>query len=197
MFEERGYQGTTVGAITSRAATAHGTFYLYFKNKEDVFGRVMAVVTERLYEEAGARWARGHPRGAIEVSIRGFLGVFVEHGPLWRCLLEATFTNRAVERLWLDIRRRFTARVARNLERLRSEGAIRPLDPVLAAHALGSMVEWFAFTHFVLQEPPVTEDSYEAAVHQLTDLWFHAVYTDATELGDWPPPACPDTPHGG
>jgi AcrR family transcriptional regulator len=26
VFEEKGYQATTVGAITDRAATAHGTF---------------------------------------------------------------------------------------------------------------------------------------------------------------------------
>jgi AcrR family transcriptional regulator len=45
VFESRGYTSTTVGAITSAANTAHGTFYLYFKNKEDAFGKVMASVT--------------------------------------------------------------------------------------------------------------------------------------------------------
>ena len=31
-FEARGYQATTVGAITEAANTAHGTFYRSFKN---------------------------------------------------------------------------------------------------------------------------------------------------------------------
>lgn len=31
VFQTNGFQGTTVGAITDAAATAHGTFYLYFR----------------------------------------------------------------------------------------------------------------------------------------------------------------------
>ena len=183
VFQEKGYQAATVGAITRAAQTAHGTFYLYFKNKEDAFGRVMSDVTDELYREAGARWAKGHPYEALEAATRGFLEVFVANRGLWRCLLEGTFQSEAIEELWLGIRRRFTERVARNLDQLRGEEAIRPLDPTLTAHALGAMVEWFAFTHFVLNEPPVDDASFETSVRLLTDLWFHAVYTDATPAG--------------
>jgi AcrR family transcriptional regulator len=179
VFESKGYQATTVGAITSAANTAHGTFYLYFRNKEDVFAKVMEEVAGRLYDEAEARWVKGNPRHAIEVSVRGYLAVFLEHRGLWRCLLEGTFASPAVETMWLDIRRRFTFRIGRNLERLLQEGSIRPLDPSLTAASLGSMVEWFCFTHFVLDEPPVRPDSVDAAVRTLSDLWFHAVYTEA------------------
>ena len=33
VFADRGYRGATVAAITERAETAHGTFYLYFEDK--------------------------------------------------------------------------------------------------------------------------------------------------------------------
>ena len=184
VFEQKGYQAATVGAITSAANIAHGTFYLYFRNKEDAFGRVMQEVTDELYREAGARWATGDPYRSLEAATRGFLDVFVAHRGLWRCLLEGIFQSQAVEEMWLGIRRRFTDRIARNLDQLRGEDAIRPLDPALTAHALGAMVEWFAFTHFVLEEPPVEDESFETSVRLLTDLWFHAVYTDATQPGD-------------
>ena len=51
VFCERGYQATSVAAITDAASTAHGTFYLYFRNKEDVLlsswppGRCTATLT--------------------------------------------------------------------------------------------------------------------------------------------------------
>ena len=49
VFEERGYKATTVGAITDRANTAHGTFYLYFRNKEDAFCQVIeSVIVDEL-----------------------------------------------------------------------------------------------------------------------------------------------------
>jgi AcrR family transcriptional regulator len=43
VFAERGYHQTTVKDITETAKISVGTFYLYFKNKEDLF--------EKLYDE--------------------------------------------------------------------------------------------------------------------------------------------------
>ncbi len=179
VFEARGYAGTTVGAITSVANTAHGTFYLYFRNKEDAFGCVMAAVTAELYEQAGARWAPGDPRVAIESSIRGFLDVFVAHRGLWRCLLEGSFANPVIEAMWLEIRERFVARIERNLRVLAEVGGVRPMDPAMTANALGAMVEWAATTQFVLATPSVAGATFDDCVRTLTDLWFHAVHVDA------------------
>jgi AcrR family transcriptional regulator len=36
-FEERGFQGVRVDDVVRRAGISHGTFYLYFSNKEDLF----------------------------------------------------------------------------------------------------------------------------------------------------------------
>lgn len=43
VFAEKGYHQTSVKNITDRAEISVGTFYLYFKNKEDLF--------EKLYDE--------------------------------------------------------------------------------------------------------------------------------------------------
>jgi AcrR family transcriptional regulator len=180
IFEERGYKRTTVAAITERAKTAHGTFYLYFKNKDDVFGRVMTEATDVLYREAGAEWARD-PIEGVRAATGGFLGVFCQNTKLWRCLLEAAFLNPEIELRWTSIRRMFIDRIAGSLRAQVRDGAIRPIDPELAASALGSMVEWFAYSHFVLGSSPsgsgvVDPAAVEAATDQLTDLWIHAVY---------------------
>src|SRR6266700_5371327 len=36
-FEERGFVGVRVDDVVKRAGISHGTFYLYFANKEDLF----------------------------------------------------------------------------------------------------------------------------------------------------------------
>jgi AcrR family transcriptional regulator len=36
-FGEHGFQAVRVDDIVRRAQTSHGTFYLYFANKEDLF----------------------------------------------------------------------------------------------------------------------------------------------------------------
>jgi AcrR family transcriptional regulator len=42
-FDKRGYHATRVNDVVEIAKTSHGTFYLYFSNKEDV---LRALVTE-------------------------------------------------------------------------------------------------------------------------------------------------------
>lgn len=174
VFGDRGYQAATVGAITSLANTAHGTFYLYFKNKQDAFAAVMAGVTDEVYREAERGTVEPDPRDAIRESIRRFLGAFVEHRRLWRCLIEGAFTNPEVEVVWLAIRGRFVDRIERDLRALGT-----PLDAGLAANALGGMVEWAAITQFVLEAPQVAGRTTEETVSVLTELWCGAVLSAA------------------
>jgi AcrR family transcriptional regulator len=174
VFAERGYQATTVGAITTRANTAHGTFYLYFRNKQDAFAAVMTSVTDELYREADLASSASDPRRALESSILGFLEAFVRHRKLWRSLLEASFTNRDVESVWLGLRARFVERIEHDLRLLADAGATRELDTALAANALGGMVEWAATTQFVLDSGPSRSVEDTAAV--LADLWHSAVF---------------------
>ncbi|HEY7938699.1 MAG TPA: TetR/AcrR family transcriptional regulator [Acidimicrobiales bacterium] len=177
VFEEQGYKAASVNAITARAETAHGTFYLYFKNKQDAFIQVLADINGQLHVEAEASW-QGDRRASAAKATAGFLGVFVLHAGLWRALLEAILLDPAIEQMWADMRRTFAERVARNIEREQQAGMVRPFDARNAGYALASMVEWYAFTHFVMEGPPTSPDALGEAVELLTDLWIHAVYGD-------------------
>ncbi len=175
VFEARGYQATTVGGITDRAATAHGTFYLYFRNKEDAFTTVMTEVIGEMLEEAEAPW-NGDLHSAVARAVRRVLEVFRAHRGLWRCLFEGMHQSPAIERMWLDLRRPFFQRIEQTLDRMVAAGFIRPMNTHVAAHAMGAMVEWFAFTNVELDEPPMDEVPLDEAVEVLTDLWLHALY---------------------
>src|SRR5438128_10687629 len=48
VFERRGYHAARVDDIVKVARTSHGTFYLYFANKEDLFRALLADVAEEL-----------------------------------------------------------------------------------------------------------------------------------------------------
>lgn len=178
VFESKGYVATTVGAITEAANTAHGTFYLYFDNKADVFAKVMAQVADDLYREARAPWA-GDPYDALLAATRGYLEVFSAHRGLWRCLFEGMHQSPAIGAMWLGVRRPFVERIQRNLDRLLETGTIRAMDTALTAEALGSMVEWTAFCFVELGEPAGGTATIEDLAVTLTDLWYHAVYGGA------------------
>ena len=194
VFEEKGYQATSVGAITDRAATAHGTFYLYFKNKEDSFCQVMEqVIIGDLANAIHATPGVG-ARERIEQTIRSFFAAYGLHTGLWRAVLEGALQSARVQELWLDLRRLIIHRLAESIEVECAEGRVRPIDPLMSAHALAAMNEWFAFTHFVLGEPPGADidPGNDHAVGVLVDLWYHALYGEVlAEPGSHPEPAAP------
>jgi AcrR family transcriptional regulator len=184
VFQEEGYTSASVGAITDRADTAHGTFYLYFRNKEDAFCEVLEQVA--LHELATTiSVPEGTPPDEIvERVVRGFLQAYRSQWRLWRAALQAALVSKRVQDLWLNLRRYFLQRMTALLDAELSRGACRSLDPVASANALTAMIEGFAFVHFGLHgpmQPGSVEgggESYpiDQAVDVLTDLWRHAVY---------------------
>jgi AcrR family transcriptional regulator len=176
VFEDKGYKGTTVGAITERADTAHGTFYLYFRNKEDAFCRVVeTVIAEELVVKDIVPLGP-EARTAVEEGLRTFVGVYRRHTGLWRALLEGMLQSARVRQMWVERRRELVDRLSGALVAQGAASGIGPPDRALVAHALASMTEWSVFTHLVLGEPPVTEGSPEALVETLTGLWLRSLY---------------------
>lgn len=189
VFAERGYGGATVALITERAATAHGTFYLYFKNREDVFVHVISDVLDELYHESftpiGVAPPEDFDREALRQRIAAFLGVMARHDGLWRALLEGALASPVVAEHWLGLRRRFHERLAERWRHHQERGAMRDLDVDRGAYALSSMLEWYALTASVFGEPAAlargngstVDDAVvdDAVVDTITDLWIHAM----------------------
>lgn len=176
VFEDRGYRAASVGAITEQARTAHGTFYLYFSNKDDVFCQVIESVVAGELVEAAAVPRGVSAREALQVGLAGFIEVYSRHQGLWEALLEGVLQSPRVQELWLELRRGLIDQIAANLRAQQARRELRPLDPVLVAHALASMTEWLAFTHLALGEPGGEGRDPEGMVATLTDLWYHALY---------------------
>ena len=181
VFADRGYRGATVAAITERAETAHGTFYLYFKNREDVFLHVITDMLDELYQQSFIPIeelpAQRDPL-TVRERIAAFLVVCARYGPLWRAVLEGVLASPAIEAHWLDHRRRFLGTLADRIRYFRGDDRGRDLDVDVAAYALASMIEWYAITGAVFEEPQPLVAS-DAVVDTIAGLWFRALGPDA------------------
>jgi len=116
VFETRGYRAASVSAITKAADTAHGTFYLYFDNRDDAFAQVIADVVDEMLAEQRARLSEDRFE-SLEGTIRGVVVVFARHAGLWRCLLEGMMQSPEIEEIWIWLTQQFTERIARRIER--------------------------------------------------------------------------------
>ncbi len=140
VFDQRGYQAARVDDIVRAARTSHGTFYLYFANKEDLF-RVLAedcvqAMTE-LADDLGSVAPDAEGRRMLRDWMAGFAAAYRQYGPVIRAWAEAQLDNPELSRLGLKSMRALTARIA---ERIREAGA-DGVEPEPAAIALVAMLE--------------------------------------------------------
>ena len=84
VFEQRGYHAARVDDVVKMAKTSHGTFYLYFSNKEDLFKALaedaMAEMAS-LADEIGPIGPDDEGRAAVHNWVERFTDVYYESEP--------------------------------------------------------------------------------------------------------------------
>ena len=147
VLEKRGYHAARVDDIVKVARTSHGTFYLYFANKEDLFRALLADVTD----EVAALSETLGPIGPDEAGyreLRGWLGrfsdLYVHYGPVIRAWTEAEVEGDDVGRMGEQV---LTTVVTALIDRIgEANDAAGPnngadFDPQVAAMATIAMIE--------------------------------------------------------
>lgn len=184
VFSERGYRAASVAAITEAASTAHGTFYLYFRNKEDAFLQLLASGMDELYRATLPALDPQRPDAepAVREGVSALVTVAARERGLVRALLEALVESPAVAARWAEARAPFVEAVAARLRARQERGEVRSIDADLAAASLCGMVEWTVFTSAAFEVPCPLEDP-SALVDVLASLWERAVVADPTTSG--------------
>src|SRR5213082_3159359 len=118
VLEERGYHAARVDDIVKVAKTSHGTFYLYFANKEDLFRALVGDVAEEMTTLANSLGDVGPDEHGFH-ELRGWLGRFCDlydhYGPVIRAWAEADVDGSDWGRMGTETTRAFTAGLARRI----------------------------------------------------------------------------------
>ena len=140
VFARRGYHAARVDDIVRAARTSHGTFYLYFANKEDLLRALAVDCAHELTDLADSIGPIG-PDAAGRAELRSFLGRFIDtyrrYGPVIRAWMEDQVEDRDVDRLGVKA---FTAIGGRLAERMR-DAPVRLESEAAAVGALMAMLE--------------------------------------------------------
>ncbi len=101
-FYERGFQAVRVDDVVRRAKTSHGTFYLYFKNKDDLF---KALLRDALHDMDAIANAfplvtrNGAGRAALREWVNSFCETYGAHAAVIGVLSQAELVD---EEVWGD-----------------------------------------------------------------------------------------------
>jgi AcrR family transcriptional regulator len=145
VFAERGYHAARVDDIVRAARTSHGTFYLYFANKEDLLRALAIDCADDLGELADSIGPiTPDERGFAELRafLAQFLATYRRYGPIIRAWMEDQVADHEIDRLGVKA---FTAIAARLGERMRAAGAEAAQNETAAVGALMAMLERFNY----------------------------------------------------
>ena len=98
-FDERGFTGVRVDDVVRRAKTSHGTFYLYFANKDDLFKALLSdalVDMAALVDEFPVVTQNDAGRAALRRWVGAFCDTYAAHASVIRILSQAEVVGEEV-----------------------------------------------------------------------------------------------------
>ena len=176
LFAAKGFFDTTIADIVKAAGVSRGTFYLYFKDRGDVFATLLSQAVDEMFLLSASRQT-GSRQERIESANRAYLETFRRHRAFMRSALQvATFDPRVAEAL-SALRGKFIARIRAHLERAVARGECHDIDPAITSFLLVIMVEFTAYSWLSFGwQPEEGEFEVDAIVREASALWARAVY---------------------
>jgi len=147
VFAERGFHAARVDDIVKLAKTSHGTFYLYFSNKEELFRALAHEVAGEMISLADSLPPIDpgpDGRAQLRVWLGRFVDVYEHYGPVIRAWTEAEIGASEFGRLGTDVLTEFSRVLTGRIRRSSSSD----VNPQIAALAVVAMIE--RFNYYVL-----------------------------------------------
>jgi len=144
-FDKRGYHATRVNDVVEIAKTSHGTFYLYFSNKEDLLRALVAEAAEDSKKVYDAFSTLPGPGGTPRwEDVRGWVQAYSElwrrYAPLFRVWAELATVDRQLGR---TIRHTFSRISYALTVQIGPDSSGHTLDPGAAGLAALAMLDRF------------------------------------------------------
>jgi len=178
-FKERGFEGVRVDDVVHRAGISHGTFYLYFSNKEDLFKALLRDALHDMEIVAGDFPVVTCGETGLTVLrqwIRKFFTVYEAHSTVLRTLSSAN----APGEMFSDALRLFysiTESMTTGMTAAAATAGRHQDNPELTAFACMMMLEkvnFVATTDIMLPGDEEVELPVEEMANKIADIMFAA-----------------------
>jgi AcrR family transcriptional regulator len=156
VLDKRGYHAARVDDICAAAHTSHGTFYLYFSSKEDLFRALLADVSQEAVNLAGTLPSISPDSGgytALRSWLSGFYDIYVRYHPVIRAWMETEVGTLDLGGLGTGALGGFAEAFVRRVAEVSPPAG----DPMTVALAAVALVERFSY-YSVIQVVPLDRD---------------------------------------
>jgi len=147
IFAKKGYHHTSVSEVVGKCGMAQGTFYLYFKNKRDVFEALLDEFTGNVYRAffiPGAEEVKTKEQLSqrLLAAAQSAIEMLISNKDLARIfLVEAAAREPGFDPKVAAFYERITTNAAANMKQWMDRGLLRRADPAVIAHCVVAMTE--------------------------------------------------------
>jgi AcrR family transcriptional regulator len=174
LFGKHGYHATTVPMIVKASGGSTGSFYFYFRNKEDVFAAALDAFGKKIAEALNAAIASvgGTPLQHMRAAVERLVLFMAENPDEARILIvESSGLSTRLQKIRREIVESHSRSVEMALSQLRP--ALPKLDAELVAHCwVGSVYE--SVFHW-LEQPAARRPSAKAVARAVAEFNLRGV----------------------
>jgi AcrR family transcriptional regulator len=181
VFAKQGYQSASISDIIATAGVARGTFYLYFRSKQDILFAVIDDLREQQkvfiaqLSELEGRATHANPREQARQGFLAWLRFYDQRRDALKILLrEANLIDASLEQKRAEVRRGVVEYLSKRIRRLQNEGLFqREISPEIASHCLIGMLDEITLSYLQKGSRPKLEWLAEQCVRFEMDGLLH------------------------
>ena len=179
VFSENGYDKATVAEIISRAGIGHGTFWLYFRNKDELLRFMVKDMIAELetfpwYQEDNLEEFPVRSLPEVEDIIRGVMDVFDRYSKIHPLIVRASLESDEFRDALEGFNQPFLSIVERKLREHLEKGYCRDLDPDVTAAIIVTMLEYINLQLLTKALP----GGRDALIRNLSVIIYHTLNHD-------------------
>ncbi|WNJ99735.1 TetR/AcrR family transcriptional regulator [Thalassospiraceae bacterium LMO-JJ14] len=182
ILRERSLTALTVHDICEEAGLAHGTFYIYFSDRQAFIAELLEQFVT-FVQDVMHRASQQENHDPIRAATATYCRLFAENPGMMKCLIfhlnEFPAARDAFQRLNRQWVATVVAAAARQLEKSTRAGLVSHDELVRRAYALGGMIDQYLASLYLSNDPGLSDVSgdMDQVVDTLTHIWKQSLTT--------------------
>jgi len=177
-FTDKGYYLTNADAIAKRAGMGHGTFYLYFKSKNEALAELLSRALDSMPYTAYRKdvkylLRKVHNRSDLETAILELLEPMQRSSGLLKALVQSMLHDRDIFQLAKEIQGTITRALSAIIVSLQKQGGHKGYD----AKILSEIITISISSSFLMIELGIVSCSLKDLAHTLSGIIFPVLFS--------------------
>lgn len=171
-FGEKGFFQTGITDLTRQAEVSLGTFYTYFKSKEDIYRELVLNMQRMLRKKIKEETADITDR--LQMERKGFSVFFTflkEHKYLLKLFRQAEFVDPELHKSYFQT---FSKGYIEGLKQSMKKEEIKSFDPEVLVYSLMGIVDYIGMKWIIWEEGDVDQET----IDELMRFVFHGLAKD-------------------